>query len=477
MFCMYCGKTIRDDADFCSYCGRRLNQVPIRPTIPAKTEEPARQTIQPPAEPEKEAAPVVIVTPKANPSPRRAGKVLEIVSAPEEWGSVELGGPVIRPPRKPIEEPQPAPAMEQPVESHEEIPPKPVVIIPHQKSEEVKTTPVIVAPPQRSEAIPPHPVIAAEPERSEAIPPKPVSAIQQPRSEETPSKSVATPTEMRQTPVPTERRAPQQAAEKSPEQPNRTVQQPADRPAVSKPVPAKQPTQTKPKKPAPVSSRTVSPLIRHHKSVYRFIRIVSLCALALIPLAVFVPYCQIAYSASRMTTMSIWQLFTGATYSMGASNPLVFTLKPHPELIALMLIPLFVLLPMFFRRSQARYPLTYGMLIADGLLLIIWNGSVLNAIRDAVTGLRTGVLETHVESMNGLVIKWIQTTLKEGKALSDTFVVYGRIGHGLLGLFGWMMLLMGIAGLILWVLHRISKRKSKEKPVERDDDDADVPEL
>lgn len=202
----------------------------------------------------------------------------------------------------------------------------------------------------------------------------------------------------------------------------------------------------------------------------------SKLALLLIPLAAYVPYCQIAYSAERTADMPLWKLILGGTYTMGASNPLAFTLKAHPVLIALLALPLLAVLISCFRRTRAKLPIASLMLQADGAAVLILNIRTLRTIQSAVEGLSLDTFEKQVVSMNGIIVKWVQNAIAQNKAMADTFYVTTKLGFWLLLILGGLMALLGVIGMILWIVHLLRKTEDAEA----DDDEAeedDVPEL
>ena len=259
--------------------------------------------------------------------------------------------------------------------------------------------------------------------------------------------------------------------------------------APKKPVPAP----ATPKRPAPASKNRQaarSPLksrptrqIRNDR-IYFVLSLISKLALLLIPLAAFFPYCRIAYSADRSAGMALWKLILGGTYTMGSSNPLVFTLKAQPKLAVLLAIPLLALLIGCFRRTRIKAPAASLMLLGDGLGLLILNVKLFRAIQSAVYGLSLETFERYVISMNDVVIRWIQSAVAGKTATEDTFYATGRLGFWLLLLFSAILLILGVVGFVLWLKgcfkkDRTSYAENDPEDDERMDDldDDDVPEL
>ena len=221
-------------------------------------------------------------------------------------------------------------------------------------------------------------------------------------------------------------------------------------------------------------------LNRIEKNAFSIASVTSLLSLLLIVLAAFVPYCQIAYSADRAANMPLFRLIFGGTYTMGDTNPLRFTLKAHPELLALLLLPMLILLLLCVRKAKARAWAASGILFADGLAVVIWNRTVLHQMQSIVSGLSLETFEKHVVSMNSVVIKWVQNVLQGNLSFRNTFFLTGKLGYGLIGLFGWSAMLIGVAGLALClILLFVKKNVNKTMPpqaAEKKEDD-DVPEL
>jgi hypothetical protein len=231
-----------------------------------------------------------------------------------------------------------------------------------------------------------------------------------------------------------------------------------------------------------VGKQQTVPFKKMEKSATSLLPVVASAALFLILPTMFVPYCRIAYSSNRAANMPLWKLMFGGTYTMGSTNPLQFTTVIHPELLALLLIPLFVLLPLFLRKKRLNLRIVSGVLFAVGLTVVIWNGSVMRTIKGIVSGMSLESFEIHVKSMNGVVIKWVQSVLSNNLSFADTFTVAGRIGWVLIGLFGWIVLLLGAAGIVLCLVLSFFKKKAVLNDANTatetmPDENDDVPEL
>ena len=96
---------------------------------------------------------------------------------------------------------------------------------------------------------------------------------------------------------------------------------------------------------------------------------------------------------------------------------------------------------------------------------------MLRSIQSAVTGMTLETFEKHVVSMNSVVIKWVQKVIADGLSFAGTFQVNGRFGFALFAIFGWLMLLMGIAGCIVMLLRMLKKKQKRTGPASRKEDD------
>ena len=231
-----------------------------------------------------------------------------------------------------------------------------------------------------------------------------------------------------------------------------------------------------------VGKLKTAPVGKLEKNAFTAASLASLLSLPILLLTAFVPYCRIAYSEERAANMPLLKLIFGGTYTLGSSNPLQFTLKAHPELIALLLIPLCALLILFFRRAKQRLWIASGILFADGLAVVIWNRAALRQMQDIVSGLSLETFEKHVVSMNSVVVKWVQNVLQGNISFKNTFFMTGKLGHGLIGLFGWIAILAGVAGaafcVILLFVRKSAKQTASSDTVKNEpDEDDDVPVL
>ena len=248
------------------------------------------------------------------------------------------------------------------------------------------------------------------------------------------------------------------------------------------PVQTGVPTRTQVEKRIPAERQATAPAVRRKTSAkkietraYGLLSLFAALALLLIPPAVFTPYCRIAYSSSRAAGMSLWKLLFGGTFTLSGADPVRFTLCAHPELLALLLLPLPALLPLCFRKAKARLSVSAFLLIAEGLAVLLWNGAALQKIQGTVSGLSLETFQKEVVSMNDVLFRWVQTVLAGGRSFANRFAVTGGIGYGLIGLFGWLTMLFGVAGTVLFVILLFRKEEPKHARMRADDDD--VPEL
>lgn len=235
-------------------------------------------------------------------------------------------------------------------------------------------------------------------------------------------------------------------------------------PAAPAPKPEPKPVPSAPK-PATFNARlnrAIEFRTREQKA-FGIISLVSKLLLLLVVLAAFLPYCRIVYSAARSIGMPFMKLAFGGEFTLSGTNAPSFTLVGHPEMLILLLLPLPVLLPLLLRRRKGEHPFTYGLLIADGLTVIIWNAAVLSAIRSTVEKLSLSTFERHVVSVNAVMIRWIQAVLRGEYKFENTFHVSGAFGKFLIGLFGWAILAMGVVGLVLY-FRSLPARKADPAP-------------
>ena len=434
MFCGYCGKEIWDNATFCSYCGKPIKPMTAtRPAAenrteqPAEAEKPVRQTT-----PEQNAAtqqsPVyaepTVSRPAAPERTKRVDTVNDFVSVPADWLS---GG-------------DNKPQQTQPVSSS---------YAPNRTTATEQTTGIADTVKEKTAQ---YGAVAKE-------------------------KTVQVGTTAKDAAVKYGRIAKEKAEQTGVAAKEKAIQYGK----IAKEQAVKLGTAAKEKAAKGVGKLQTAPLKKIEKQVTAVMTVISISSLLLIALAVFAPYCRIAYSADRATNMPLWKLIAGGTYFMGSSNPLQFTLRAHPEMLALLLLPLPALLPLFFRKSKAKLWITSGTLFAVGLITIIWNGAVLRTIKNIVSGLSLETFETHIKSMNGVVIKWVQSVLADNLSFANTFMVSGRIGWGLIGLFGWLLLLSGIIGTVVCFMQMSAKKKTPSKQfvlhTTENESDEDVPEL
>lgn len=239
-------------------------------------------------------------------------------------------------------------------------------------------------------------------------------------------------------------------------------------PAAPAPKPESKPVPSAPK-PASFNARlnrAIEFRTREQKA-FGIISLVSKLLLLLVVLAAFLPYCRFVYSAARSTGMPFMKLAFGGEFTLSGTNAPSFTLVGHPEMLILLLLPLPVLLPLLLHRRKGEHPFTYGLLIADGLTVIIWNAAVLSAIRSTVEKLSLSTFERHVVSVNAVMIRWIQAVLRGEYKFENTFRIAGAFGKFLIGLFGWAILAMGVVGLILY-FRSLPARKADPAPEKKD---------
>ncbi len=267
--------------------------------------------------------------------------------------------------------------------------------------------------------------------------------------------------------------------------PKQAAEQPiAESPAVVPPVTQSEPQRIPPAAPAPKPeskpvpsapkpasfnarlNRAIEFRTREQKA-FGIISLVSKLLLLLVVLAAFLPYCRFVYSAARSTGMPFMKLAFGGEFTLSGTNAPSFTLVGHPEMLILLLLPLPVLLPLLLHRRKGEHPFTYGLLIADGLTVIIWNAAVLSAIRSTVEKLSLSTFERHVVSVNAVMIRWIQAVLRGEYKFENTFRIAGAFGKFLIGLFGWAILAMGVVGLILY-FRSLPARKADPAPEKKD---------
>jgi len=141
-----------------------------------------------------------------------------------------------------------------------------------------------------------------------------------------------------------------------------------------------------------------------------------------------------------------------------------------------------VLMIQLFRKKKTRLWAASGILFAVGLTVVIWNRTALRQMQDIVSDLSPETFEKHVVSMNGVVIKWVQNVLQGNLSFAGTFSITGRIGRGLIGLFGWSALLIGAAGMVLCLILLLASKRAKQatspEPAKSEpNEDDDVPEL
>ena len=404
MYCGYCGKSIRDDATFCSFCGRQLKTYSA---VKAPTEQPA--AIVPASKPDPIALPGLVNltesdTPKKN--------ITADVSVPPEES---LSGDAVR------------------------------------KSHLVYD---FVSVPREWE----HPA-AGVPSRTEATP---VEVPEPPVRESVKEKAAQYGEVIKEKTVQYSVAAKEKAAEVNTIAKEKAIQY-GD---LAKQQAVKFSSVAKEKATEGLERLQTAPMKRIEKRTTSIIGIASMISLLLILLAVFVPYCRMEYSDARMANMPLWKLIFGGMYTMGSSNPLQFTLCAHPELLLLLLLPLAVLIPLFFRRSKHKLAATASILTVDWLVVVLWNSAVLRSIQNAISGMTLETFERHVVSMNSVVIKWVQQVIADGLSFAGTFQVNGRFGFALFAIFGWLMLLMGIAGCIVMLLRMLKKKQPAVKRAE-----------
>ena len=267
--------------------------------------------------------------------------------------------------------------------------------------------------------------------------------------------------------------------------PKQAAEQPiAESPAVVPPVTQSEPQRIPPAAPAPKPeskpvpsapkpasfnarlNRAIEFRTREQKA-FGIISLVSKLLLLLVVLAAFLPYCRFVYSATRSTGMPFMKLAFGGEFTLSGTNAPSFTLVGHPEMLILLLLPLPVLLPLLLHRRKGEHPFTYGLLIADGLTVIIWNAAVLSGIRSTVEKLSLSTFERHVVSVNAVMIRWIQAVLRGEYKFENTFRIAGAFGKFLIGLFGWAILAMGVVGLVLY-FRSLPARKAEPAPEKKD---------
>jgi len=389
MFCIYCGRELREDATFCSYCGKPI--AAGRPAEPAQAETvrpvPEEQPIAAPVHVPEEPAwqPEATVTEPSEPSGvHRMNKVQTFVSVPAEWQ-------VDAPPRTSYEK-QPAPK--------------------------------------------PKTAAAADAVKEKAAR----------YGEIAKEKAVQVGTVAKEKAVQYGTVAKEKAVQYG---------------GVAREQAKKLGATAKEKASEGVGKLKKAPVGKLEKNAFTAASVVSLLSLPILLLTAFVPYCRVAYSEERAANMPLLKLIFGGTYTLGSSNPLQFTLKAHPELMALLLIPLIALLILFFRRAKQRLWIASGVLLADGLATVIWNRAALRQMQDIVSGLSLETFEEHVVSMNSVVVKWVQNVLRGDLSFRNTFFLTGKLGHGLIGLFGWSAMLAGVAGTALCVILLIVKKSAK----------------
>ena len=270
--------------------------------------------------------------------------------------------------------------------------------------------------------------------------------------------------------------APAPAAPKKPNPAPATPKKPAPVPAAPK-KPASAPAAPKKRKAVRSDSKPRPTRQMRNNRTYFVLSLVSKLLLLLIPLAAYLPYCRIAYSADRSANMPLWKLILGGTYTMGRANPLEFSLISHHTLAVLLLIPLLVVLIAFFRRSKAKLPIASLMLQADGAAVLFLNIKLLRTIQDIVSGLSVETFAQQVTSMNNVVIKWVQNAIAGKLSMEDTFYVTWQLGWGLMILFGGIMVLLGLMGMILWIVHLFQKADDTPEDQAANRDEDEVPEL
>lgn len=411
MYCGFCGKSIRDDAVFCSFCGRQ-----VKPYSAA--EAPAKQ----PAAADPASEPTAIPPVAQSTAGADAPKPLITTDVPVPSAAAPAKGPTGRS-RQVYDFVSVPEEWEQPAES---VRPRPAAA----------------------------PIKAAEPPVRESV-----------REKATQYGGI-----IKEKATQYGAAAKEKAAEAGAAAKEKAVRY-GD---LAKQQAAKLGSATKEKATEGMERLQAAPMKRIEKRTSDIIGTASKLSLLLILIAVFVPYCRMEYSDARMANMPLWKLIFGGMYTMGDSNPLQFTLRAHPELLLLLLLPLAVLLPLFFRRVGRRFAVTAGILTVDGLVVVLWNGAVLRSIQNAISGMTLETFEKHVVSMNSVVIKWVQQVIDNRLSFAGTFQVNGRFGFALFAIFGWLMLLMGTAGFIVILLRMLKKKQAvmkRTKPAFLKDDE------
>ena len=474
MYCGFCGRVITDDAVFCPYCGK-----PVKPIAPSEP-SPALQQVSEPIAQEQPAPVPVAETPEKTaeasvPDAQEKPSAVSAPAVPEEAPDTETSSP------EPAVESQKSP--EQTSEPIDESPAVPVV------EESLPAVPVVPSAKGRSNKV--HDFVSIPKEWEN---PAPDFGKKEPEQAPVREQAAALANEVKEKTVQYSAAVKEKAAEYGAIAKEKAAQygavakeKAAEYGAIAKEKATQYGAVAKEKAVeygAVVKDKAVKlgaaagekakdvmerlqamPAGKMEKKATTVVSVVSKLSLVLILAAVFLPYCRIAFSDSRYADMPLWKLIFGGTYEMGLSNPLQFTLIAHPVLLLLLLIPLLVLLTGIFKKSKVRLPLTSGILLLDGLAVLIANGRILRSVQRAVSGLSLDTFEKHVKSMNALVIKWIQRVVTGELSFENTFLVTGQIGHTLITLFGWLMLLLGIIGIILCL---IKFSRSKGTAAEKD---------
>lgn len=288
MYCGYCGKSIRDDATFCSFCGRQLKTYSA---VKAPTEQPAATV--PASKSDPIALPVLVDLTESDVPKKNITAGVPV--PPEE----SLSGDAVR------------------------------------KSHSVYD---FVSVPREWE----HPAASA-PSRTEETP---VEVPEPPTRESVREKATQYGEIIKEKTVQYSAAAKEKAAEVSTIAKEKAIQY-GD---LAKQQAVKLGSTAKEKAAEGMERLQAAPVKQIEKRTSDIIGTASKLSLLLILLAVFVPYCRMEYSDARMANMPLWKLIFGGMYTMGSSNPLQFTLCAHPELLLLLLLPLAVLIPLFFRR-------------------------------------------------------------------------------------------------------------------------------
>ncbi len=472
MYCGFCGRVITDDAVFCPYCGK-----PVKPIAPSEPSPVLQQVSEPMAQEQPAPVPALEIPEKTAeasvPDAQEKPSAISESAVPEEASDTETSSPepALKPQKNPEQTSEPIPASPAVPAAEESLPSVPVV--PSAKGRSHKVHDFVFIPKEWENPAPDF----AKKEPEQAPVREQAAALANEVKEKTVQYSAAVKEKAAEYGAVAKEKAAEYGAvakekiseysavarEKAAQYGAVAKEKAAEYGAVVKEKAIKLGAAAGEKAKGGMERLQAMPAGKLEKKASTVVSVVSKLSLVLILVAVFLPYCRIAFSDSRYADMPLWKLIFGGTYEMGLSNPLQFTLIAHPVLLLLLLIPLLVLLTGIFKKSKVRLPLTSGILLLDGLAVLIANGSILRSVQRTVSELSLDIFEKHVKSMNALVIKWVQRVITGELSFENTFFVTGQIGHILIILFGCLMLLLGIIGIILCLIKPSHSKGSSEK--------------